>query len=191
MKRIILVCFILIFTVTFSFADDARLRSDYVGYPVEFTYTQADVVFGFSSKPVTSTITPGVDDGLIDNSADKPLVLKYDEKTARFISDYIFFFIQVFTSSPITVSIENFPSFSATGATDVPYTYELMTSGGEITGKSNETYRAVTIFDEGFTPFSYPRVYSFRGRFYVDATQDIEELAKYTTQINIKVQENS
>lgn len=166
---------------------------DYYYIPVELEVTNDPVRYGFSSSKVNSIFAP---EDRIENSYTKPLVFKYDLSTNQYYTDIFFFYVQAFTTSPITVTISGAPPFNDGSDHTVDYYTRNMDfpSKKSFTGSENFPNEGVVVIDEsnlytGSDIYKYPRVYSFSGSFYVEGN-DVQAGKTYKTSIQITIEDS-
>lgn len=166
---------------------------DYYYIPVELEVTPDPVRYGFSSSKVNSIFEPK---DRIENSETNPLVFKYDLSTNQYYTDIFFFYVQAFTTSPITVTISEADPFNDGSGNTVEYYTRNMDfpSKESFTGSENFPSEGVVVINESNLYagsadeiYKYPRVYSFSGSFYVKGN-DVQAGKTYKTSIKIKIE---
>lgn len=166
---------------------------DYYYIPVELEVTPDPVRYGFSSSKVNSIFEPK---DSIDNSSTNPLVFKYDLSTNQYYTDIFFFYVQAFTTSPITVTISGADPFNDGSGNTVHYYTRNMDfpSKERFTGSENfsdgvEVINESNLYAGGADDiYKYPRVYSFSGSFYVEGN-DVQAGKTYKTSIQITIED--
>lgn len=167
---------------------------DYYYIPVELEVTPKPVRYGFSSSKVNSIFVP---EDRIENSVTNPLVFKYDLSTNQYYTDIFFFYVQAFTTSPITVTISGADPFNDGSGNTVDYYTRNMDfpSKQRFSGSENfpssgvEVINESNLYQSNSDIYKYPRVYSFSGSFYVDGN-DVQAGKTYTTSIKIKIEDS-
>lgn len=164
---------------------------DYYYIPVELEVTNDPVRYGFSASKVNSIFEP--EDSIL-NTEENPLVFKYDLSTNQYYTDIFFFYVQAFTTSPITVTISGADPFrDESGYTVNYYTRNMdFPSNKSFTGSENFPIEGVVVINENnlydeSDIYKYPRVYSFSGSFYVEGN-DVQPGKTYTTSIQITIE---
>lgn len=182
-------CFILMLFILIPIFSE---QLDYYYIPVELEVTPDPVRYGFSSSKVNSIFEPK---DSIDNSSTNPLVFKYDLSTNQYYTDIFFFYVQAFTTRPITVTISEADPFNDGSDNTVHYYTRNMDfpSKESFTGSENFSEGVVVINESklyaGTDIYKYPRVYSFSGSFYVEGN-DVKPGTTYTTSIQITIEDS-